>query len=158
MHTKKILDLNLNYAHKNLSAAFRISSGVIGTIITTTGILSLVYSKETDIINVINAIACIVLGGSFVFIATKYLPNFFKRFFHISNDVLSYKTTIFSPKRTYKWNEIEEVEIDKTLLKIQLENINKPVVIYLGIVSYQDFELLQKAVVDLCFEKEIELK
>lgn len=158
MHTKKLLDLNLNYAHKNLSAAFRIASGVVGTIILITGILSILYSSNTDLLNLINAIICIGLGGIFVFFATKYLPNFLKRFFHVDEEILSYKTNVFTPKRTLLWKDIEEIEIDKTLLKIRLEANSKAIIVYLGIVSYQDYELLQKAIVDLCLDKEIDLK
>lgn len=158
MYKNKVLDLNLNYAHKNLSAAFRIASGVVGSIITTTGVISLLYSNSPVIIDLINALICIVLGLAFIFIATKYLPNYLKRFFHIDEEVLSYKTNVFTPKRTLNWNDIEEIEIDKTQLKIQLEANQKLISVYLGIVSYQDYELLQKAIVDLCLEKEIDLK
>lgn len=158
MNIKKNLHLNLNYAHKNLSSAFRIFSSILGTTSLTLGILLILLVNEKSILILLSGFFNIGVGFVFLLLSINFLPPMFRRYFIVTADSITYKTTVLKRKRTYSWKDLLEVEIDKTMLKLQIETEHKPRIIYLGIVSYYDFELLQKAIIDACVEKGIDLK
>lgn len=153
----KQLHLNLNYAHKNLSSAFRIVSGIIGAILVSIGIASLVSQENIVFIGLLNSLGNVAIGLILAFLSSNFLPGIAKRYFIVDNEKLSYKLTL-RKKKTIKWKQIEEIEIDQQQLKIRLETEHKPKYIYLGIISYDDFELLNKVIIDMCMDKDIDLK
>lgn len=152
------LNLNLNYAHKNVSSAFRISSGLAGAILIIIGTFCIINTGNQPVICITNAIANIIVGIIAVVLSTNYLPGFAKRFFIVTDKYISYKTTYFFGKKTIYWDTIEQIEIDHQTLRIVQETSHKDITIYLGIVSYNDFELLNKAIVDTCLRKDIDLR
>lgn len=157
MNTKGKLVLNLNYAHKNLSSAFRFTVGPIGLILLFAGIIGLIIGSDILISNVsfsLNIISGIVL----ILISSSLLPNFARRYFIVNNAQIKYKLLALGKRQSFNWNQIEQIEIDPKWLRIQLEFKAKIINIPLGIISYQDFELLQKSIIDYCVKKDIDIK
>lgn len=158
MKHKPLLNLSLNYAHKNLSSAFRIGAGVLGSILIIVGIACLLNNNSLSLIAFTSVFLNLMIGLACIVLSSNYLPGIAKRFFIVSDDAISFKLSAFRVKKVYPWSIIEEIEIDQQTLKIRLETEHKPKTIYLGIISYDDFELLNKAIIDKCMEKNIDLK
>lgn len=159
MHTmRESITLNLNYAHKSLSVFFRIIAGIIGLSLIGVGLCGFTCDDNLSKINSLSYIINIIFGVACLGTVSKYLPNVARRYIKIGELSLRYKLNVFLPQQKFLWNKVEEIEIDRTMMKVRLENEIKPRAILLGSVSYNDFEKLQKAIVEICLDKEIDIK
>lgn len=155
---RETVNLNLNYAHRSLSVFFRIITGIIGLSLVLIGFCGLLCHDLLNKISVLSFIVNLCLGVYFLSTASKYLPELARRYIKIGELSFRYKLNFILPQRKFLWNKVEEIEIDRTMMKVRLENEIKPRTIYLGSVAYNDFEKLQKAILEICLEKEIDIK
>jgi len=157
MPEKAILDLNLNYGHKNLTAAFRWTSASIGSILIVAAVLGMVHHSMDQFWMGVNSLLNLGFGIVMLVLSSRRLPTGSRKYFIISNKAVFYKTAIFKLRKKFLWDKVEAVELSTSALKIRIEDENKVRVISLLSVSYQDYELLQKAIVELCMERDIDL-
>lgn len=158
MRTKKILHLNLNYSHKNLSIAFRLTMAPLGVVFMALGVMGIIKNSLNDTWILIGSVANIMVGSVAVFLSSKYLPRFASKYFIVTPDDVRYKMSIFTKRRKFYWKKVEEIEINSTVMHVRLENEMTPRTIPLVVVSFDDFQLLNKTIVDICMEKDIDLK
>ena len=157
MPNKEMLTLNLNYTHRNLSPSFRRTWMAIGTILLITGSLGIFFNYHSTFWLFINSLMNIGVGLVMFFYSLKRLPWFVMRFIKITDDSVKFKLNIFKKRARINWDEIEQIEISSETIKIWQELASKPRTFSLRSVSYDDYHLLHKVVVDMAVQKDIEL-
>ncbi len=157
MHNKPLLNLRLNYAYQNLTPAFKIIVSILGSVLFIVSVMYFIKTPELTFWANTSAILNLALGIILIILSSKKLPNFASKFIKITHNLIILKLTVILPQRKIHIDLIEELEIDRKYLKFRLENRNKPLILPLHNVSYSDFEVLQKSLIDICHTNNIDV-
>lgn len=157
MANKEMLNLNVNYTHKNLSPGFRRITLILGFLLFIAGVLGIVFNHHSALWPFINSILNITLGFLVFFISLKRLPWFVMRYIKITDDSIKFKLNIFTKRSRINWDEIEQIDISQENIKIWQELSSKPRTFSLRSVSYDDYQLLYKVIVDIAMQKDIDM-
>lgn len=157
MTNKELLFLNLNYTHRNLSPGSRWKALILGILFLACGILGLVLSKDLNVITGSNAALNLLAGIMFISFSLRRLAWFMQKYISITDDSVRLKLNAFFPRKKFNWNDIEQIELSHESIKVWSEKITKPLSISLRSVSYDDYQVFYKLMVDICLEKNIDM-
>jgi hypothetical protein len=154
---KDLLNLNLNYAHRNLTNGFRVGGKILSLILFLTGINLLVNTNLLQSAHILSAVANIVVAVFALLLSNSYLPKSAKKYFKINNNGIFFKLFGFSSERNIPWDIIEQIEIKRDFLKFRIETEIDIVPVSLLTVSLNDFESLQKQLIEECNKRDIDI-
>lgn len=152
---KEILYVNLNYVHHGLSPKTRINTMIMGTVVFGCGIWGVIEQTTTPAL--VSGIVNILVGGLAFCFAQRKLPIFAKKFIRLSESSIKFRNKWFWPRRKFKWEDIDSIEMTRDRIKILTDYSSKPRYFELVSVSYEDYDALHKAIVDKCLELDIDL-
>lgn len=152
-----MLNLNLNYTHKNLSPGFRRMAMVLGCILLITGSCGFIFNHHSAFWPLLNSAINIFLGFAGFNYAMRRLPWFALKYIKITDDSIKFKLSMFTKRKRLNWDEIEQIEISSDNIKIWSELAEKPKSFSLRMVSYDDYQTFNKVVVDIAMQKDIDM-
>ena len=155
---KEIIKVDLNYIHSSLSPRTRTTTLIIGIAMITAGSWG-VYGNHTDLLSsgFVNSVINIVIGIGGLLFSMRHLPDFAKKYIRLSENSIKFKKHWFFPRRKFVWDDIDKIEITRENVKITTDYSNKVKVFDLSSVSYEDYDLLHKSIVDTCLERNIDM-
>lgn len=153
---KEILYIDLNYIHRVLSPKVRFVTMGSGSIILAVGIWCTV-SCGNSTPALISGLANIIVGGLAFLFSQRQVPIFAKKFIRLSENSIKIRNTWFFPRNKFVWDDIEKIEITRETLSITSDYSSKTKFFDLMGVSYDDYNVLHKAIVDICLERNIDM-
>lgn len=153
---KEILYIDLNYIHRVLSPKTRFVTMFSGAIILAAGIWC-ILSCDNNTPMLASGILNIVVGTLAFLFSQRRLPGFAKKFIRLSENSLKIKNTWFIPRHKFVWDDIEKIEISRESIKITTDYSSKTKVFDLMAVSYDDYNVLHKLMVDNCLSRNIDM-
>ena len=153
---KELLYVNLNYIHHVLSPKTRVMTMVSGVALIGVGIWCAV-GFAGNWAALASGVLNIVVGGLAFFFSFRHLPSFAKKFIRLSESSIKVKNACFIPRRKFCWEDIEKIEITRENIKITTDYSSKTKVFDIMGVSYEDYNVLHKQIVDNCLERNIDM-
>ncbi len=153
---KEILYIDLNYSHRMLSPKTRFVTMFSGAIILATGIWC-ILSYDNNAPMLASGILNIIVGTLAFLFSQRRLPNFAKKFIRLSENSIKIKNTWFIPRHKFVWDDIERIVISRESIKITTDYSSKTKVFDLMAVSYDDYNVLHKQMVDNCLSRNIDM-
>ncbi len=153
---KEILYIDLNYIHRVLSPKTRFVTMFSGAIILAAGIWC-ILSCDNNTPMLASGILNIVVGTLAFLFSQRRLPGFAKKFIRLSENSLKIKNTWFIPRHKFVWDDIEKIEISRESIKITTDYSSRIKVFDLMAVSYDDYNVLHKLMVDNCLSRNIDM-
>lgn len=155
---KEIIKVDLNYIHSSLSPRMRVNTLIMGLVLIAAGTWGIIeHISEPLDSGFINSILCACVGVTGVLFSFRHLPDFAKKYIRLSESSIKFKKHWFFPRRKFVWDDIDKIEITRDNVKITTDYSNKVKVFDLSSVSYEDYNLLHKSIVDTCLEHNIDM-
>ncbi|MBO7477885.1 MAG: hypothetical protein J6U04_08135 [Salinivirgaceae bacterium] len=153
---KEILYVDLNYIHHALSPKTRIATLALGVCTLGVGVWSIVQNGG-NIAALASGIVNAAIGTTAFLFSMRHLPSFAKKFIRLSESSVKIKNHWFIPRHKFPWEDIEKIEITRENIKITTDYSSKTKVYDIMGVSYDDFNVLHKQIVDNCLERNIDM-
>lgn len=153
---KEILYVDLNYIHHALSPKTRTVTLILGIGTLGAGIWCLTQSTGNYAAIVSGVVNSLVGVTAFLF-SLRHMPNFAKKFIRLSENSVKIKNHWFIPRHKFPWEDIEKIEISRENIKITTDYSSKTKVYDIMGVSYEDYNVLHKQIVDNCLERNIDM-
>ncbi len=153
---KELLYVNLNYIHHVLSPKTRVVTMCLGISICGVGAWCLTQSAGNYAALAGGVVNALVGATAFIF-SFRHMPNFAKKFIRLSESSVKIKNHWFIPRHKFCWEDIEKIEITREHLKITTDYSSKTKVYDIMGVSYDDYNVLHKQIVDNCLERNIDM-
>ena len=153
---KELLYVDLNYIHHALSPKTRIATLALGVCTLGVGAWSIVQNGG-NIAALASGIVNAAIGTTAFLFSMRHLPSFAKKFIRLSESSVKIKNHWFIPRHKFPWEDIEKIEITRENIKITTDYSSKTKVYDIMGVSYDDFNVLHKQIVDNCLERNIDM-
>ena len=153
---KELLYVDLNYIHHALSPKTRIATLALGVCTLCVGVWSIVQNGG-NIAALASGIVNAAIGTTAFLFSMRHLPSFAKKFIRLSENSVKIKNHWFIPRHKFPWEDIEKIEITRENIKITTDYSSKTKVYDIMGVSYDDFNVLHKQIVDNCLERNIDM-
>ena len=153
---KELLYVNLNYIHHVLSPKTRVVTMCLGISICGVGAWCLTQSAGNYAALASGVVNALVGATAFIF-SFRHMPNFAKKFIRLSESSVKIKNHWFIPRHKFCWEDIEKIEITRENIKITTDYSSKTKVYDIMGVSYEDYNVLHKQIVDNCLERNIDM-
>ena len=153
---KELLYVNLNYIHHVLSPKTRVLTMCLGISICGVGAWCLTQSAGNYAALASGVVNALVGATAFIF-SFRHMPNFAKKFIRLSESSVKIKNHWFIPRHKFCWKDIEKIEITRENIKITTDYSSKTKVYDIMGVSYDDYNVLHKQIVDNCLERNIDM-
>ncbi len=157
MANKELLFLNLNYAHRNLSPGSRLNALIFGMVFLGVGAISLMVAEKIMVLYALNSGLNLLAGIILISFSSRRLTWFMQKYINVTDDSVRLKLNTLFPRKKFNWNDIEQLELSHESLKVWSEKVTKPMSISLRSVSYDDYQVFYKLMVDICLEKNIDM-
>jgi len=113
--------------------------------------------SDLSISGIASGAANIFIGVAGMLFSLRHLPDFAKKYIRLSENSIKFKKSWFIPRRKFIWDDIDKIEITRDSIRITTDYSDKAKVFELSSVSYEDYNLLHKAIVDTCLEHNIDM-
>lgn len=153
---KEILYVDLNYIHHALSPKTRIATFTLGICTLGIGVWSIVQNGG-NIAALASGIVNAAIGATAFLFSMRHLPSFAKKFIRLSESSVKIKNHWFIPRHKFCWEDIEKIEITREHIKITTDYSSKTKVYDIMGVSYEDYNVLHKQIVDNCLGRNIDM-
>lgn len=155
---KEIIKVNLNYVHNSLSPRTRYITMILGIAIIAIGVWNIVeFNNKLSASAIASSVANIGIGITALLFSLRHLPDFAKKYIRLSENSIKFKKSWFIPRRKFIWDDIDKIEITRDRIKITTDYSDKIKIFELSSVSYDDYNVLHKAIVDTCLEHNIDM-
>ena len=153
---KEILYVDLNYIHHALSPKTRVATLTLGVCTLGIGVWGIVQNGG-NIAALASGIVNAAIGTTAFLFSMRHLPSFAKKFIRLSESSVKIKNHWFIPRHKFCWEDIEKIEITRENIKITTDYSSKTKVYDIMSVSYEDYNVLHKQIVDNCLERNIDM-